>query len=233
MTVLWTSFDNTTNTSSLSPSLSAALWLHIRSQALSEYKGDGKELQILLISSRRIPGQWVVPKGFVLKNLKETSQQTALRKALEEGGVKGLPRRSLGIFDDVETNSRIEVWSLEVTSELDDWPQAKERQRKWFQLEKIFEPEATVDFKKNVRPAVWLMINSFKEVYLPQSNQQPQAPSSNNSDSGLCNICMENPVDSVILDCAHSSVCLSCSKNLKNCPICRQPINKVIKIFKT
>jgi len=195
------------------------------------YKVEGNDLQILLISSRRIPGQWVVPKGFVLKKLNENSQQAALRKATEEGGVKGLPRKSLGLFDDVETNSRIEVWSLEVTQELDDWPQAKDRQRQWFQLDKIFQPETIVDFKKSVRPAVWLMINTFKEVHLPPSSQ-PQAPSSNN-DSSSCNICMENPVDSVFLDCAHSSVCMSCSQNLKSCPLCRQPIIKVIKIFKT
>ena len=45
-----------------------------------------------------------------------------------------------------------------------------------------------------------------------------------------CCICMENPIQTAILDCGHLNCCLSCAKKLSNspnenlrlCPICRR-----------
>lgn len=56
------------------------------------------------------------------------------------------------------------------------------------------------------------------------------------SEADLCVICMAAKKDSVILDCGHRATCLSCANLLmespsRQCPICRNPIRHVAKIF--
>lgn len=50
-----------------------------------------------------------------------------------------------------------------------------------------------------------------------------------------CVICMENEIDSVILECGHMAICYSCSiipSFKRKCPICRRPIQRVKQIYK-
>jgi hypothetical protein len=49
----------------------------------------------------------------------------------------------------------------------------------------------------------------------------------------LCIICMKEEIDTVLLECGHSSICSTCSSSLSVCPICRATIVRVVKIFKT
>ena len=53
------------------------------------------------------------------------------------------------------------------------------------------------------------------------------------SDSELCNICMSNPIDCLILECGHMATCLTCAKSLSKCPICRKQIVRLVKTLKT
>lgn len=46
-----------------------------------------------------------------------------------------------------------------------------------------------------------------------------------------CKVCLENNIDAVILRCGHLALCMSCSRGLKKCPICRRNITEVVKIF--
>ena len=86
-------------------------------------------------SSRKFPGEWVVPKGFCTK--KESAADAASRKTWEEAGLKGVFREKLGEFDDLAASARITVWSFEVTVESADWPQKHERTRQWFDLQQL------------------------------------------------------------------------------------------------
>ena len=52
-------------------------------------------------------------------------------------------------------------------------------------------------------------------------------------DSDLCNICMSNPIDCLILECGHMSTCLTCAKLLSKCPICREKITRLVKAFRS
>ena len=52
-------------------------------------------------------------------------------------------------------------------------------------------------------------------------------------DSELCNICMSNAIDCLILECGHMSTCLTCAKLLLKCPICREQITRLVKAFKS
>eukprot|EP00466_Bigelowiella_natans_P017066 jgi/Bigna1/91762/estExt_fgenesh1_pg.C_1170029 len=49
----------------------------------------------------------------------------------------------------------------------------------------------------------------------------------------LCVVCQENTADAVLLSCRHLYTCVSCTRRLhpRNCPICRQPIKRVIKVY--
>ena len=51
--------------------------------------------------------------------------------------------------------------------------------------------------------------------------------------SNECKICMENTIDTVLLECGHQCCCRSCSNGLRNCPICRGTITRVIATFKS
>lgn len=52
-------------------------------------------------------------------------------------------------------------------------------------------------------------------------------------DSELCKICMDKPVDCVMLECGHMATCLQCAKPLSQCPICREFVVRVVKTFKS
>ena len=52
-------------------------------------------------------------------------------------------------------------------------------------------------------------------------------------ESDLCKICMESLIDCVLLDCGHMCSCIRCGRQLGECPICRQYVVKVIRVFKS
>ena len=51
-------------------------------------------------------------------------------------------------------------------------------------------------------------------------------------DEELCKICMDNPVDCVMLECGHMCTCTRCGKQMAECPICRQYVVRVVRTFK-
>lgn len=53
----------------------------------------------------------------------------------------------------------------------------------------------------------------------------------NNHSGGVCIICFENQVDCVFLECGHISCCKICGDKMNQCPICRRPIARVVKVF--
>ena len=52
-------------------------------------------------------------------------------------------------------------------------------------------------------------------------------------ESDICNICMSNPIDCLILECGHMSTCITCAKLLSKCPICREQIARLVKAFRS
>ncbi|GFR67212.1 E3 ubiquitin-protein ligase RNF34 [Elysia marginata] len=65
----------------------------------------------------------------------------------------------------------------------------------------------------------------------PESSS-PNRRARNQQDS-LCNICMDNLADCILLECGHMVTCTQCGKRLANCPICRQYISRVVRVFRT
>jgi len=51
-------------------------------------------------------------------------------------------------------------------------------------------------------------------------------------DDSMCKICMDSPIDCVMLECGHMCTCTQCGKQMAECPICRQYVVRVVKTFK-
>ena len=47
----------------------------------------------------------------------------------------------------------------------------------------------------------------------------------------MCRVCMDQECDLIFLPCSHLSVCRSCGKVLKTCPICRKKIWTTVNVF--
>jgi 8-oxo-dGTP pyrophosphatase MutT (NUDIX family) len=123
----------------------------VRSQfAALCYRFQKKKLQILLITSRG-SGRWIVPKGWPIDG--RTPAESAAIEAWEEAGVRGTSDgRCLGIYSysKEETGSGefpcvAMVFGIEVTELARDYPEAKQRERKWVSPKKaakmVDEPE--------------------------------------------------------------------------------------------
>ncbi|XP_021371496.1 E3 ubiquitin-protein ligase SPL1-like [Mizuhopecten yessoensis] len=65
----------------------------------------------------------------------------------------------------------------------------------------------------------------------------PPVPPSQDTDENVCCVCLEDTVNAAFLDCGHTSCCYNCANNLKRstkiCPICRQTIRDVVRIYRT
>ncbi len=48
----------------------------------------------------------------------------------------------------------------------------------------------------------------------------------------MCKVCMDAPVDCVLLDCGHMLTCVRCGRQLAECPVCRQYVVRVVHAFK-
>jgi 8-oxo-dGTP pyrophosphatase MutT (NUDIX family) len=98
---------------------------------------DGGELRVLLVTSRETR-RWVLPKGWMEKRL--SPHALAAKEALEEAGVLGeVERRPVGRYDYLKRGPRdrvtpcsVRVFPLRVERLLDDWPERRQRQRRWF-----------------------------------------------------------------------------------------------------
>ncbi|CAF0730319.1 unnamed protein product [Brachionus calyciflorus] len=52
-------------------------------------------------------------------------------------------------------------------------------------------------------------------------------------ESDFCKICMESIIDCVLIECGHMCSCIKCGKQLAECPICRQNVVRVLRVFKS
>jgi len=60
-----------------------------------------------------------------------------------------------------------------------------------------------------------------------------RSESSSSNDANLCVICLDKPKSIVLVPCGHVCICSSCSRlsNLTNCPICRDPVNTMLRVY--
>ncbi|WP_420861052.1 NUDIX hydrolase [Algirhabdus cladophorae] len=106
--------------------------------------------EVLLITSRR-SGRWIIPKGWPMDE--KTPARAASREAYQEAGIKGKSYQTcLGGYSYVKILDPTDVlpimvlvYPIKVKTIVQDYPEAKQRKRKWFSLKKaakkISDPE--------------------------------------------------------------------------------------------
>jgi hypothetical protein len=67
------------------------------------------------------------------------------------------------------------------------------------------------------------------------TNASLMQPSEYDQERETCKVCMNTQIDTVFIPCGHRAVCNDCGKGLKEkiCPICRKPIQQIVKTFDT
>jgi len=99
------------------------------------YRWKDNKIEVLLITSIR-KKKWIIPKGYVEFNLSHF--ESAKKEAFEEAGVYGenetIELGSFKVHKNIGT-CFIQVFSMEVTRVLDDYPEREKRKRKWFSIE--------------------------------------------------------------------------------------------------
>jgi 8-oxo-dGTP pyrophosphatase MutT (NUDIX family) len=96
--------------------------------------------EVLLVTSRET-GRWVLPKGWVPKDL--SPYEAAKREAWEEAGAEGkIARDSIGRYayrklfaSEKEVPCLVSVFSMRVDGLARDFPERDERGRRWFSPE--------------------------------------------------------------------------------------------------
>lgn len=63
---------------------------------------------------------------------------------------------------------------------------------------------------------------------------QPNQVSPQYTDLFVCKVCFENPINTVLLECGHSALCVECAKEItgKPCPFCRRPVSRVVVTYR-
>lgn len=87
----------------------------------------------------------------------------------------------------------------------------------------------------------WELMERVVRLYQDQQNLLA-ATAENSSEVGggttgmeenLCKICMDSPIDCVLLECGHMVTCTKCGKRMSECPICRQYVIRAVHVFRS
>jgi 8-oxo-dGTP pyrophosphatase MutT (NUDIX family) len=109
------------------------------------FRRAGEQIEIALITSAS-GRRWVIPKGLIDPG--ETPSESAQRETAEEAGLVGsIDPAPVGTYEYRKWGGtcHVEVFLLEVETELDAWPEQEMRERRWFSIDEacglIREPE--------------------------------------------------------------------------------------------
>jgi len=136
--------------------------------------------------------------------------------SLSDGNVNGseeagMPVGGLTVYDEEEEgeNALIESALEQVSFSARDTPVSDPS-------ELLAEPE--------VLSEVSSLMGEIDALSVIEGNMQPDE----------CIICADNKVNSVILECGHCVLCMKCGteKNLEKCPVCRNDIVRIVRIYR-
>ncbi|XP_072318252.1 E3 ubiquitin-protein ligase rififylin-like [Eucyclogobius newberryi] len=87
-----------------------------------------------------------------------------------------------------------------------------------------------VDFKGCCEK--WELMERVRRLYRDKSSLQQEGGAAA-ADELLCRICMDSPIDCVLLECGHMITCTQCGKRMSECPICRQYVVRAVHVFRS
>ncbi|CAM9620545.1 unnamed protein product [Chrysoparadoxa australica] len=87
--------------------------------------------------------------------------------------------------------------------------------------------------RRNFRLAALRAVAQEKELIaarLSNLRLQRQRMRVEQLDSRTCKICWDRPANVVVLDCGHQCMCTQCGSVMGFCPVCMQPVAKLIEL---
>ena len=128
----------------------------IRQAGSIVFRLDAKEPQVLLVTARRNPRNWIFPKGHIEKG--ETPEQAALRETKEEAGVIGKLIGPAGVlaYGFLGAKARVEYFLVQFKREAGSPEDG--RQRTWCKLEEALDRMSYKNTRKLLRKAWKLFI---------------------------------------------------------------------------
>lgn len=112
---------------------------------------DGKEPEVLLVTAKRNPRNWIFPKGHIEKG--ETPEAAALREAREEAGITGSLIGSAGVLEYGFLGARARVEYFLVLFSREAGPAEDGRSRAWCGLEEALDRLSYKNTRKLLRKA--------------------------------------------------------------------------------
>lgn len=88
----------------------------------------------------------------------------------------------------------------------------------------------------------WELMERVTRLYKDQKGLQHLVSGTEDQNGGavpsgleenLCKICMDSPIDCVLLECGHMVTCTKCGKRMNECPICRQYVIRAVHVFRS
>uniref|UniRef100_A0A3B5A9Z9 Ring finger and FYVE like domain containing E3 ubiquitin protein ligase n=1 Tax=Stegastes partitus TaxID=144197 RepID=A0A3B5A9Z9_9TELE len=83
----------------------------------------------------------------------------------------------------------------------------------------------------------WELMERVTRLYQDQQNLLESGVGggvgSGGPEENLCKICMDSPIDCVLLECGHMITCTKCGKRMNECPICRQYVIRAVHVFRS
>ncbi|XP_028276057.1 E3 ubiquitin-protein ligase rififylin-like [Parambassis ranga] len=88
----------------------------------------------------------------------------------------------------------------------------------------------------------WELMERVSRLYQDQQNllaanavnaSESSGVSPAGLEENLCKICMDSPIDCVLLECGHMITCTKCGKRMSECPICRQYVIRAVHVFRS
>ncbi|XP_026051876.1 E3 ubiquitin-protein ligase rififylin [Carassius auratus] len=80
------------------------------------------------------------------------------------------------------------------------------------------------------------LFNDQKDFHNLVSNTKTEAADPaepSGQEENLCKICMDSPIDCVLLECGHMVTCSKCGQRMNECPICRQYVVRAVHVFRS
>ncbi|XP_056297615.1 E3 ubiquitin-protein ligase rififylin [Pseudoliparis swirei] len=88
----------------------------------------------------------------------------------------------------------------------------------------------------------WELMERVRRLYQDQQNlraaslgtcSESGVGGSAGQEENLCKICMDCPIDCVLLECGHMITCTKCGKRMSECPVCRQYVVRAVHVFRS
>ena len=122
-------------------------------------------IEVLLITSLNSK-RWILPKGWPEPELGPA--ENAAREAFEEAGVMGkISAKPIGRYHYLKERKdgggipcSVEVFALEVTKQVDDWPEKSSRQLAWLPLDQAA--------ARVTEPSLRQILKDFRKQHMPQ-----------------------------------------------------------------